>query len=1172
MFESVIVVGFFYGVQGLLKNLTQVTIATMLLKEYLPFWDDRTASCEEPFEKGGVPHSERVSSLTATAMFYFLAPFIVHMLLNTFVWGLAPTSTSKVKAPSTRAMVLARPVPESYRAKSADALNYFKILGKTFTGADAALWCSPLRWLSLAPNDGTRVDDLVLHDAKFWQLPTLWWQHFKTENGNSSFRAFFAYLRAMFWKVKLLIKLTFGVWSESQIEQFQIRYRAACMSFSAEILEEHEAMIRAVGRQQSTVWLFFPAFGPTLSRFGDYFNMTPLFVYDNTSKRAVAVAEDEYEVFLRNEEGVDRAEIDAWRLEKAVENAPPEKTEDNSSDHRSYKRYGALPMEWMRIQSELRPGGIAYENFRTKEVSEIHPRDPAYLKRKKKEKEEEKRRSQKVAKQSEVPLVTTEGSEVSYKDYGPLPPGWTRVPSRSRPGQVSYEHRGLAGQWIVSHRHPLDPVYLERERESKNMKNPPPTLDNRKNHPSPTVRSNAAEPGRVLEGSSLYSGKSLTRCALDLPLGWVARPSRSRPGERSYKNERTGEVIHMHPADIPKWKEEQAKKNQTNRTVTFRTEVTNAAGSSSFERHMVDAPPGWIARPSRSRPGETSYKNTETGEVINMHPHDPVFVEWKMKMEQGKKEEQRSFQKDEEVRHVEKAGGLDGGVLVDTGGTWGRSLKGRPAHQTDRSIIMSSGSTVGTVGRRAHQTETEIMRRDGTVATEASAHSAISGTVKSRSMLSRKGKVTPLMSPLGLQDPTSKPAEDSKSRNMSIGDWIESVRPGNQRRFAATFKAYSVSNLRQLIELDEYQFTILKRRIKVDRQKDNCEKMRQLIEAMTEVRQSSSAFQVEPEHVNELEKDIIEDDRDDFDDDVERIAGVLALTEGGEKGENRGIYALQFDAREKQERPLSLQVERIYWIVEIKRPEGQQHVNRGAGMLVWFSKDSVVGLAGHVADDSTFVRFLEYRKDASEIGNSQHGQIIPDHRAYYMYEFDHLSKPIQYGSKYSGIAGRNLPSRDDPLFIPCSPGETEEETYFTCAMCLEVPHGTSPTFTLYACYVEDTPLFGMKADLHRKMSWFFYVSSILSTTAIVFATGTVQRVAIYLYLLSVIAIAIIEAQDQYVSNKFIASKSASFAISCFLTKWPFSSLAPNRSSTGILMVARGDMLSILLRTDIRVPF
>ena len=44
------------------------------------------------------------------------------------------------------------------------------------------------------------------------------------------------------------------------------------MSFSDEMTEEHEAMLTAVGEQQSSVWMFMPYLGVYLSKIGDALN------------------------------------------------------------------------------------------------------------------------------------------------------------------------------------------------------------------------------------------------------------------------------------------------------------------------------------------------------------------------------------------------------------------------------------------------------------------------------------------------------------------------------------------------------------------------------------------------------------------------------------------------------------------------------------------------------------------------------------------------------------------------------------------------------------------------------------------------------------------------------------------------------------------------------------
>ena len=69
-----LVIGVFSAITVSLKYLIQVTIASMLIDEFVPFWDGYEASCEEPFKEGGIPYSETVAAAVATTTFYCLAP------------------------------------------------------------------------------------------------------------------------------------------------------------------------------------------------------------------------------------------------------------------------------------------------------------------------------------------------------------------------------------------------------------------------------------------------------------------------------------------------------------------------------------------------------------------------------------------------------------------------------------------------------------------------------------------------------------------------------------------------------------------------------------------------------------------------------------------------------------------------------------------------------------------------------------------------------------------------------------------------------------------------------------------------------------------------------------------------------------------------------------------
>ncbi len=368
--EGSLFLGLFSLCSSLLKNLIQVTIASMLVSKYLPYWDERTRACEADVTDGGVPHSEVVASLTATVVFYCIAPATMHTLLNTFVWGLTP--------PSSSTSSLSCSVDE-YVAKPADDENYFRLLGRIVTGTDVG------KWFSLVPqqaDSGTHSEDLVLHDPKFWQVPSVWWNYFKRESEGLPFRAFVAYFKTMLWKAKSLFLLTVGYWSEHQIEQFQVRYRSNFMSFSDETQEEHEAMLTAIGQQQSTFWLFVPLFGPFLNKLGEALNSTPLFVFDRIIPKAMERAQERYNNFCRTHyDELDEREKEA-RKKEGFTDIPPEGKNDSgkASDREDDSPpLTSLPPGWTLVPSRSRPGKTSYMNMNTGAVTGIHPLDPQYL-------------------------------------------------------------------------------------------------------------------------------------------------------------------------------------------------------------------------------------------------------------------------------------------------------------------------------------------------------------------------------------------------------------------------------------------------------------------------------------------------------------------------------------------------------------------------------------------------------------------------------------------------------------------------------------------------------------------------------------------------------------------------------------------------------------------------
>ena len=910
-----------------------------------------------------------------------------------------------------------------------------------------------------------------------------------------------------------------------------------------------------------------------MSKIGDGFNEIPLFVSDGTCKRAIAIAEG----YQKTEQ---QAEVDSQPAAKESDVAKAGKPDIDKSvivDKKttsSYRTYGALPMEWMRIQSQVRPGGIAYENFRTKEVSEIHPHDPVYLKRKKEKEKEEKQRLKAIAiqnrqadKQLDAPLGTTEGSEVSYKDYGPLPPGWTRVPSRTRPGQISYEHRRFAGQWIVSHRHPLDPVFLEREKEKEMEKlageeNPSNHHGRMVSMPRPTV-----EPRGQASGGA----------DCDLPPGWVAVPSRSRPGEMSYKNEMTREVLTVHPMEwtgisdpaFLKWKQEKMDKVEEARSRVVKEGTEGRAPQEVCSEERESQSPKAAMSRATSMYSVFSAKSKIIDTESSRRSLDVVPSSDRSVVSHASASLFSRVSAGSSVSPVKVGASIDE-AAVDKYNKADSNSRANHDHEVsisiqdwleevrdgnaDRFAKAFNRNNITSVRALRELDAADFLllrkrlkkRRKNTSAKLSELLDALddmregSNSVEQR--IAEKRKKDKVVEPREVfdeedeekekdsgggedenekEDKEEDEVEEAESSRVSsrrtfediedgpIEDWLEEVRDGNSDRFAKAFIRSKVTNVQALRALDDLGLLQLKKRLK-KRRTNTSAKLAELLDALEVMHEGSRSTERRNMMEDKFEGDEDDEDDESVDEDDEDEDGNLGMNGDGEN--DPGIYLLPFDAREDEGEMVSTEESRRYWVLEIRRPGGER-AHRGEGMLVWFSEDSVIGVPESAAEDKdAFVRFLEYRKDESEIREGKHGQTIPRMEAYFMYEFNHLSKSIQYGRKYSGRPGNNLPTRNNPVFIPKS-----SAGYFTCAVCLDIPPGTTPHFTLSACYVGDTPLFGMEPNLYRKLRWLLFVGLILSTTAIVLTTGASRRIAIYIYFFASLVIALSEAHALYVS-------------------------------------------------------
>ena len=178
----------------------------------------------------------------------------------------------------------------------------------------------------------------------------------------------------------------------------------------------------------------------------------------------------------------------------------------------------------------------------------------------------------------------------------PLPEGWIRVESRSRPGEFVFENTITEERqaWF-----PTGPATVSPEEAAKQALKA-------KNAAALKARKEAASAAKAAEATK------------PLPPGWVRGESRSRPGEVVYVNEATGE----RQAWFPEVSEEDLKKAEL--------KAKNAAALAARKKASTTAdaskplPEGWRRVESRSRPGEFVYENEFTDERQAWFPDGPA--------------------------------------------------------------------------------------------------------------------------------------------------------------------------------------------------------------------------------------------------------------------------------------------------------------------------------------------------------------------------------------------------------------------------------------------------------------------------------------------------------------------------------------------------------------------
>jgi hypothetical protein len=984
-----------------------------------------------------------------------------------------------------------------------------------------------------------------------------------------------------------------GIWSEHQIEQFQIRYRATFMSFSDEMTEEHEAMLTAVGEQQSSVWMFMPYLGVYLSKIGDAFNKTPIFFTDGASARALKRAEEIHEIFMATQE---------------VERAPLLSIEPGRGDE---GRKG----DEQRSAEVARPNRAEPSLPRALSISVVK-REP---------------RNAKNADGSNVmndTNVNHKDSEMREDEGGgganDLPPGWTAVPSNSMPGKMVYRHTATGARTrmkpSVQSEHRLIENWQQDEEDSKgeNQKAAEVSRNGQRRNEAPSSRSKAPQQqSAVAESSGKLKASEQKRrneqsnldgeVADDLPPGWTAVPSNSMPGKMVYRHTATGFRTEVKPTvqsertfiekcqqiaeekrqqGVEESKGENQKAAEDSRNGQRRngapssrsktpqqSAVAESSGKLKASEQRRDAsqneedaaedtftglPRGWLLVPSQSKRGELEYSHAETGarskEVPTPRNQRALITTWQNKLKEATElpnqsisdqlwvlQQQRQQQQSSAVAAEHTTNGkrrnqrrkkpslTSGGgptELLYDDTTSGDSTDSRDNGMGAALFEINHLSDDESVRRRKPWVQKQNLQRGQCSRRAVPREAAVRG--KGRIEVARwatymEGGAPPSMvtdenMPSSASPSASYPRRKKSGTNldveMAISDWLDDIYWGNSHRFGGLFEEKNLRKVRDLRTLDEKEFAALKTAIggrrtkgKPSRKGKRSKKTAAVLESLDEMRECWFS-QMNYYKPTSKDKEIEQGDE-------KLLKGQEAGGKGAGRDIDKGIYDIVYDASAKKVDIGSFQENRRYWIVDIPRPPNIP-AHRGEGILVWFSHGSIIGSADSVAEKTcASVRFLEYKKDES--GHNQHGQSISGTSAHYLFDFNTLSNAVQFGGTCAGRPGENLPSYDDPLFIPKATSQCENNS-ISCVLCLYCPEGTTPKFKLRACFAGETPLLGLKVDLKRRLQWFLHVSFIVVTFAIVLATGASQRAGILIFLVDCLAVSAIESATVYVSR------------------------------------------------------
>lgn len=193
----------------------------------------------------------------------------------------------------------------------------------------------------------------------------------------------------------------------------------------------------------------------------------------------------------------------------------------------------------------------------------------------------------------------------------PLPAGWRRVESRSRPGEFVYEnvHTEERQAWFpdaaaAEEAAPPLVAQSESDRKKEEMK--------AKNMIALAKRKESMKEIKATEST------------MELPPGWVRAESRSRPGEVVYENTVTGERQAWFPSESAISAEDKKKAEMAEKNKQALAKYKAKQTQSRDEENKKPLPEGWRRVESRSRPGEFVYENIHSEERQAWFPDTPA--------------------------------------------------------------------------------------------------------------------------------------------------------------------------------------------------------------------------------------------------------------------------------------------------------------------------------------------------------------------------------------------------------------------------------------------------------------------------------------------------------------------------------------------------------------------